>query len=96
MIDPDKPMRVNVQNSTVLKLEPAIIGVTGGLLRALQTVAAHADSMAPDQSWRLRAYRDIFEDLFATNHMGTGSAPEKEMHKALELIGHILGVENLP
>ncbi len=44
MIDPDKPMRVNVQNSTVPKLEPASIGVTGGLLRALQTVAAQCCS----------------------------------------------------
>lgn len=68
--------------------------LAAAFLRSTQAIIDVCEQNIEGDEWRFDAYRRIYMTLFNTNHAGTGSEQELQLHQALEAIAQLLRVTN--
>ncbi|MCA0961139.1 hypothetical protein [Salipiger bermudensis] len=99
-VDPDKPMKVirkpdGIPNAYRGSLPPENMALSAGLIIANQVLIGYLDQVVEDPDWRIQAYKEICEHALRHSHEGTGSEPEVQLHKAMEIISSLLSLRQV-
>lgn len=94
-VDPDKPLRESMSNSVIFNFNDYDTRIlSAALLRFSQHLVSAMDQSEGNTVWRQMLYKEVFQDLTATNHEGTGSDNEAAMLDATGVVAAILNLRN--
>ncbi len=93
--DGERPLRVTERPEKIAVHFPGDAApLAAAFLRSTQAVIDLCEESIDGDEWRFEAYRKIYSTLCNTNHAGTGSEQELQLHQALDVVSQLLRVTN--
>jgi len=93
--DGERPLRVTERPDTIaVEFASDAAPLAAAFLRSTQAIIDVCEQNVEGDEWRFDAYRKIYSTLSDTNHAGTGSEQELQLHQALGVLSQLLRVTN--